>query len=133
MQYTPSPGSLAGYGTGGGGGLAPPSGGEHVPTPGSLAGFAGGGLAPPSMNGGMGMGMGGSIGGGGGGGMGGYDDAGSVAGSAMTFMDGANRGGLTSQYGLPKYPHQAKPDPRRLDLSPFPRLPLRRPSARADS
>jgi len=31
----------------------------------------------------------------------------------MTFMDGANRGGMTSQYGLPKYPHQAKPDPRR--------------------
>ena len=130
MQYTPSPGSLAGYGTGGGGGgLAPPSGGGY----GSLAGFGGGGLAPPSMNGGMGMGMGGSMRDGGAGVLGGYDDAGSVAGSAMTFMDGASRGGLTSQYGLPKYPHQAKPDPRRSDLSPFPRLPLRRPSARADS
>jgi sorting nexin-25 len=41
-----------------------------------------------------------------------FDDGGSVAGSAMTFMDGA-MGGRTSQYGLPKYPHQAKPDPRR--------------------
>ena len=126
MQYTPSPGSLAGYGTGGGGGgLAPPSGGGY----GSLAGFGGGGLAPPSMNGGMGMGMGGSMRDGGAGVSGGYDDAGSVAGSAMTFMDGASRGGLTSQYGLPKYPHQAKPDPRRLVLSHFPRLPLRRLSA----
>jgi hypothetical protein len=56
------------------------------------------------MGGGMGMGMEGGVG---------YDDGGSVAGSAMTFMDGANRGGMTSQYGLPKYPHQAKPDPRR--------------------
>jgi sorting nexin-25 len=42
----------------------------------------------------------------------GVDDGASVAGSAMTFMDGA-MGGRTSQYGLPKYPHQAKPDPRR--------------------
>ena len=108
MQYAPSPGSLAGYG---GGGLAHPGGGVggYAPSPGSLAGYGGGGLAPPSMPGGMGMGgMGGM-----GGGTGGYDDRGSVAGSAMTFMDGANRGGMTSQYGLPKYPHQAKPDPRR--------------------
>jgi len=118
MQYAPSPGSLAGYG---GGGLAPPGGGGggYAPSPGSLAGYGGGGggLAPPSMSGGMGMGgMGGGMGMGMEGGMG-YDDGGSVAGSAMTFMDGANRGGMTSQYGLPKYPHQAKPDPRRWVLS----------------
>jgi hypothetical protein len=74
-------------------------------------------LAPPSMSGGM---MGGGMGMGMEGGMG-YDDGGSVAGSAMTFMDGANRGGMTSQYGLPKYPHQAKPDPRR-------RVPLFKPA-----
>jgi hypothetical protein len=116
MQYAPSPGSLAGYG----GGLAPPGGGGGgYPSPGSLAGYGGGGrgLAPPSISGGMGMGMmGGGMGMGMEGGVG-YDDGGSVAGSAMTFMDGANRGGMTSQYGLPKYPHQAKPDPRRCVLS----------------
>lgn len=105
MQYAPSPSSLAGYG---GGGLAPPAG--YIPSPGSLAGYGGGGVAPPSMSEGIGMrGMGGGMEGD----IGGYDDGRSVAGSAMTFMDGANRGGMTSQYGLPKYPHQAKPDPRR--------------------
>jgi hypothetical protein len=96
-----------------------------VPSPGSLAGFGGGGYAGgpgsvmdggmgSSMGGGMGPmgGMSGGMGGPMGGGMEGYDDSGSVAGSAMTFMDGA-MGGKTSQYGLPKYPHQAKPDPRR--------------------
>ncbi len=41
-----------------------------------------------------------------------FDDGASVAGSAMTFMDGA-MGGRTSQYGLPKYPHKTKPDYRR--------------------
>ena len=41
-----------------------------------------------------------------------YDDGASVAGSAMTFMDGPVAG-RTSHYGLPKYPHQAKPDYRR--------------------
>ena len=41
-----------------------------------------------------------------------YDDGASVAGSAMTFMDG-QIGGRTSQYGLPKYAHQMKPDYRR--------------------
>jgi len=113
MLYAPSPGSLAGFG---GGGLTPPGG--YAQSPGSLADYGGGGLAPPSMSGGMGMGMGGMGGTAGGveGGMGGYEDGGSVAGSAMTFMDGANRGGMTSQYGLPKYPHQAKPDPRRWVL-----------------
>jgi hypothetical protein len=70
-----------------------------------MGGSMGGGMGPM---GGMSGGMGGPMGGG----MEGYDDSGSVAGSAMTFMDGA-MGGKTSQYGLPKYPHQAKPDPRR--------------------
>jgi hypothetical protein len=104
-----------------------------IPSPGSLAGFGGGGYAggPGSVTGGgMGPGMGGPMGGMSGGmggpmggmsggmggpmgiGMEGYDDSASVAGSPMTFMDGA-MGGKTSQYGLPKYPHQAKPDPRR--------------------
>ena len=41
-----------------------------------------------------------------------YDDGASVAGSAMTFMDGPVAG-RTSQYGLPKYAHAMKPDPRR--------------------
>ena len=41
-----------------------------------------------------------------------YDDGASVAGSGMTFMDGPIAG-RTSQYGLPKYAHQMKPDYRR--------------------
>lgn len=41
-----------------------------------------------------------------------YDDGASVAGTALTFMDGAV-GGRVSQYGLPKYPHQPKMDYRR--------------------
>lgn len=41
-----------------------------------------------------------------------YDDGASVAGSGLTFMDGPV-GGRTSQYGLPKYAHQMKPDYRR--------------------
>lgn len=41
-----------------------------------------------------------------------FDDGGSVAGSALTFMDGSI-GGRVSQYGLPKYETVAKPDPRR--------------------
>ncbi len=41
-----------------------------------------------------------------------YDDGASIAGSAMTFMDGPVQG-RTSQYGLPKYPVQMKPDYRR--------------------
>jgi hypothetical protein len=77
---------------------------------GGMGGSMGGGMGPGMGN--MG-GMGGTSGAMGGGmGMEGYEDGGSVAGSAMTFMDGA-MGGKTSQYGLPKYPHQAKPDPRR--------------------
>ncbi|ODN84435.1 hypothetical protein L202_00385 [Cryptococcus amylolentus CBS 6039] len=44
-----------------------------------------------------------------------YDDAASVASheSNMTFMDGSIAG-KTSQYGLPKYPHQPKMDYRRF-------------------
>lgn len=41
-----------------------------------------------------------------------YDDGASVAGPAMTFMDGSVDG-RTSQYGLPQYHHVPKPDPRR--------------------
>ena len=41
-----------------------------------------------------------------------YDDGASIAGSAMTFMDGSV-GGRVSQYGLPKYAHAVKPDYRR--------------------
>ncbi len=41
-----------------------------------------------------------------------YDDGASIAGSAMTFMDGPVQG-RTSQYGLPKYPHTPKMDYRR--------------------
>lgn len=42
-----------------------------------------------------------------------YDDSVSVASdSRMTFADGAV-GGRTSQYGLPRYPHQPKVDYRR--------------------
>lgn len=42
-----------------------------------------------------------------------YDDSASVASdSRMTFADGAV-GGRTSQYGLPRYPHQPKVDYRR--------------------
>jgi len=41
-----------------------------------------------------------------------YDDGASIAGSAMTFMDGPV-GGQTSQYGLPQYAHVMRPDPRR--------------------
>jgi hypothetical protein len=98
MQYH-NQSAGAGAGTGGQG--------QYIPSPASLAGFGPGGTGaggyagvagqyqtPPSMLGE------------------GFDDGGSVAGSAMTFMDGA-LGGRTSQYGLPKYPHQAKPDPRR--------------------
>lgn len=98
MQYH---NQSAGAGAGAGGQ------GQYIPSPASLAGFGPGGTGAggyagvagqyqtaPSMLGD------------------GFDDGGSVAGSAMTFMDGA-MGGRTSQYGLPKYPHQAKPDPRR--------------------
>ncbi|KAL7419398.1 tRNA (guanine-N(7)-)-methyltransferase (tRNA(m7G46)-methyltransferase) [Cryptotrichosporon argae] len=42
-----------------------------------------------------------------------YDDGQSVAGSAMTFMDGTV-GGRVSQYGLPKYPFKPKFDHRRF-------------------
>ncbi|KIR43652.1 hypothetical protein I307_00309 [Cryptococcus deuterogattii 99/473] len=43
-----------------------------------------------------------------------YDDSASVASdSRMTFADGAV-GGRTSQYGLPRYPHQPKVDYRRF-------------------
>ena len=45
-----------------------------------------------------------------------YDDGASIAGSAMTFMDGSV-GGRVSQYGLPKYSHQPKPDYRRCVAS----------------
>lgn len=77
--------SLAGFG-GAGGAVGGP-------------GYASGPYQTPSM-----------VGGGGGGEI--YDDGASVAGSAMTFMDGPVAG-RTSHYGLPKYPHQAKPDYRR--------------------
>ena len=111
----PSPGSLAGYGAGGEGGYAGGP-GSAMGGMGGMGGSMGGGVGPGMGNmggmGGMSGGMGGPTGGGMGMGMEGYEDGGSVAGSAMTFMDGA-MGGKTSQYGLPKYPHQAKPDPRR--------------------
>lgn len=74
--------SLAGFG-GAGGGVGGP-------------GYASGPYQTPSMVGGGDA----------------YDDGASVAGSAMTFMDGPVAG-RTSHYGLPKYPHQAKPDYRR--------------------
>lgn len=76
--------------------------GLPVSSPASLAGFGGGAAyaagpyQTPSVAGG------GEV----------YDDGGSIAGSAMTFMDGTVAG-RTSHYGLPKYPHQAKPDYRR--------------------
>ena len=41
-----------------------------------------------------------------------YDDGSSIAGSALTFLDG-QVDGRTSQYGLPKYPKEMKPDYRR--------------------
>ncbi|ORX36021.1 hypothetical protein BD324DRAFT_518834 [Kockovaella imperatae] len=42
-----------------------------------------------------------------------YDDRASVAGSALTFLDGPIDG-RTSHYGLPKYPRDVKPDYRRF-------------------
>lgn len=80
--------SLAGFG-GAGGGVGGP-------------GYASGPYQTPSMVGGGDA----------------YDDGASVAGSAMTFMDGPVAG-RTSHYGLPKYPHQAKPDYRRCVLVPI--------------
>jgi len=77
---------------------APPS---AYGAPQSVAGSAMGGgshYAPPSVGGYGPMEM--------------YDDGASIAGSQLTFMDGAV-GGRTSQYGLPKYRHQVKPDYRR--------------------
>ena len=87
------------------------AGDDHL-SPGVAAGF-----------GGMNMGFGGSlyqapsvVGGHGQGPVEQYDDGSSIAGSALTFLDGPVDG-RTSQYGLPKYPKEMKPDYRRcVDL-----------------
>ena len=91
---------------------------QHAP---SNAGVADVHLSPgvAAGFGGMNMGFGGSqyqtpsvVGGHGQGPVEQYDDGSSIAGSALTFLDGPVDG-RTSQYGLPKYPREMKPDYRR--------------------